>query len=295
MKVCFLTQTATDISPFYKEFFKGHDLFFITFKTPNPNAIGFFPKSTWSDGRNALWEKVKDKYDYYVFLDDDISFFSLEPVVMASALASSAWLTMRRKSLREAYEPATSSRFIGQLLHYLKEYKPEVAAVMDKGGDAFGDLALRAMRKNSFVMRLGYFDAQFTVFSNYAATKLLPYDTKVSGWWSSQIPIYLYAYHVFGARAITLTELAVQNTNPNGAYRPGYDGYQDCTQMLSEISQATGKDYSQLAGGTTAQPVDPRYGAELMQQQIPKPSDTEDYYNRSLAGLEKILHPHLKP
>ena len=30
MKICFLTQTASDISDYYKAFFKGYDLFFVT-------------------------------------------------------------------------------------------------------------------------------------------------------------------------------------------------------------------------------------------------------------------------
>lgn len=63
MKICFLTQTATDISDYYKEFFRDKNLFFVTFKTPNNNAVAFMPKSTWSDGRNRIWEEVKDKFD----------------------------------------------------------------------------------------------------------------------------------------------------------------------------------------------------------------------------------------
>ena len=51
------------------------DAIFLTYDKPIEEAI-FFPNSTWAEGRNKLLEHalLKDRYRYYVFCDDDISF-----------------------------------------------------------------------------------------------------------------------------------------------------------------------------------------------------------------------------
>lgn len=300
MKICYLTQTATDISDFYKEFFKGQDLFFVTFKKPNPNAVAFLPNSTWSDGRNALWEAVRGKYDYYVFLDDDLQFFKFNTPLPSSPLASYAYWKLSGKPFTEAYTPASASYFIERIKYYLTRYKPEVAAFSPVGTDFTAQATTKAMRRvgGSFVKRLAYFDAQATIFSEYGASRLLPYDTKVSGWWSSQIPIYLYAFHVFGSKAITLAELGVDNLNVQANYRPGYDGVKDCKTMLSAISDVTGHNFLASAGGSPTEAVDPKYGAEVVIENMVSEHDKEDYaanYSGSLLGLERLLHPGIKP
>lgn len=299
MKVCFLTQTATDISDYYKDFFKGKDLFFITFKTQNPDAIGFLPKSTWSDGRNKLWDELKDKYDYYVFIDDDLRFYNFKTPFARFPLLSYLYFKFNRKVLDRCYQRSDPAYFFSRLEHYLQKYKPEVVSVTKVDGDPNTGIDAVMMRRNSFVRRLGYFDAQFTVLSNYAANKILPYDNKISGWWSSQIPVYLYAFHVFARKAIEVIELGVVNSNwTGGGYVENYDGMGDCKTMLAEISKATNKDYTGLAGGDGAAPVNNTYGRDDILKTKIKPSDNEDYrsnYDESLKGLENLLHKNLVP
>lgn len=300
MKICYLTQTATDISDFYKEFFKGQDLFFVTFKKPNPNAVAFLPNSTWSDGRNALWEAVRGKYDYYVFIDDDLQFFKFNTPLPSSPLASYAYWKLSGKPFTEAYRLTEPAYFFERLNYYLERYKPEVAALSPIGADRSAEASTKAMRRigGSFVKRLGYFDAQCTVLSSYGAAKILPYDTKISGWWSAQIPVYLYAFHVFASKAITLVELGVDNMNVQANYRPGYDGVKDTKKMLAAISDVTGHNYLALAGGTPAEAVDPKYGLETIIENMVSEHDKEDYaanYSATLLGLERLLHPGIKP
>lgn len=291
MKICVLTQTATDISDYYKQFFKGKDLSFVTFKTPNDNALAYVPKSTWSDGRNKLWEEVRDKYDYYIFIDDDLRF--LKTKVTFSALAAyAAHKLLYGNDFFKLYEEASPRHFFSRLEYYLTTYKPEVLSTM-----SFGNVATRldvaVMRKNSFVRRLGWFDAQCTVLSNYAANKLLPYDTKISGWWSSQLPIYLYSYHVFGNKALAINDLATDNIN-HEQYVPDYNGRQDVREMLAEISKATGKDFNSHYHDSNV--IDTCYGEDKILARIPQPIDKEDYaanFNASLKGIENMLHPNL--
>lgn len=292
MRICILTQTATDLSDAYKEFFRGKNLFFVTFKKPNDKAIAFMPGSTWSDGRNRLWEEVRDKYDYYVFIDDDLQF--LKPKVNFSPLAT--YLSHKffyRGHLRESYELTTPAYFFDRLEYHLTTFRPEVLAALGLA-DSVARLDMAAMRKNSSVRRLGYFDAQFTVLSNYAASKLLPYDTKISGWWSSQIPIFLYAYHVFASKALAISDVAVINSVANGAYVPNYNGFQDCKAMLAGISTATGKDYNQVYREDTV--VNNFYGEQEILKQLPSPASKEDYatnFVNSLKGLENMLHSNV--
>lgn len=44
------------------------------FRDDDPNADFSAPGVCWSEGRSLLYEKVPKKYDYYVFIDDDIVF-----------------------------------------------------------------------------------------------------------------------------------------------------------------------------------------------------------------------------
>ncbi|RZK30237.1 MAG: hypothetical protein EOO61_19535 [Hymenobacter sp.] len=292
MRICFLTQTATDISAEYKKFFRNKDLFFVTFKQSNEQALAYVPKSTWSDGRNRLWEEVRGNYDYYVFIDDDLQF--LRPRVGFSPQATYwAYKLLSLGHFARVYKPAEPNYFFKRLEHYLSAFQPEVLSVLELGNTG-NFLDKETLKQNSYVRRMGWFDAQFTVFSEEAASKLLPYDSKISGWWSSQIPIYLYAHHVYGAKAISVSDIAVRNAYHVGEYVPNYDGHQDVKQMLAAISSATGKDFNSHYRNDSV--VDIHYGQECILTQLPHPTDTEDYftnYQASLKGLEKILHPHL--
>lgn len=299
MKICYLTQTATDISDYYKDFFKGKDLFFLTFKAPNSNAIAFLPKSTWSDGRNKLWEELKDKYDYYVFIDDDLRFYNFNPKFSLFPFLSYLYFKIKKKQLHKCFEEANPAHFFSRLSLYLATYQPEVLSVTKVDGDPNSGIDAVMMRRNTFVRRLGYFDAQFTVLSNYAANKILPYDTKISGWWSSQIPMYLYAFNVFASKAIQVIDLGVVNSLwTGGNYVENYDGMSDCKIMLEEISKATGKNYNVTAGGVGESPVNNTYGSEAILKTKILPTNKEDYktnYDKSLKGLENLLHQNLVP
>jgi hypothetical protein len=264
----------------------------LTFKNPSKDALAFLPGSTWSDGRNKLWQELRDKYDYYVFIDDDLQF--LKPKVAFSPLATYAsHKFLYRGHLREAYELATPEYFFKRLESHLATFRPEILSALGLA-DSVSLLDMAAMRNNSYVRRLGFFDAQFTVFSKYAASKLLPYDTKISGWWSSQIPIFLYAHQVFASKALAISDIAVINTVASGGYVPNYSGLQDCQTMLSAITAATGKDYNHVYRSDTA--VNNFYGKQAILKKIPTPDSTEDYavnYSASLKGLENLLHPNV--
>lgn len=246
--LCVLTQTASEVRPYYREFFAGLDLFFVTYKEENPEAVDFLPGSTWSDGRNRLWEHVKDRYDYYLFIDDDLEFFYLPtdlPTTVGRLLQAKPHLQtklrMRRLTTRLlhwfSYQKAEPARFRELLFAKLETYRPMVASVAltVDGTNAFHTLDRYALNRSRRVRPQGWFDAQVTLFSNIGASLLLPYDTHISGWWSSQIPIYMLAHLAFKDRAINILDIASRNMSTS-LYRPGYDGIQDCLLMSEWLS-----------------------------------------------------------
>lgn len=51
----------------------------INWKTPDDElSSGFYPGITWSEGRSMLYEFVRGKYEYVIFMDDDIRFEETE-------------------------------------------------------------------------------------------------------------------------------------------------------------------------------------------------------------------------
>ncbi|RYE16777.1 MAG: hypothetical protein EOP45_16870, partial [Sphingobacteriaceae bacterium] len=183
--------------------------------------------------------------------------------------------------------------FLAKLEQHLATYRPEVLSTQSFFNSST-DLDKAAMKKNSFVRRLGWFDAQFTVLSNYAASKLLPYDTKLSGWWSSQVPIYLYAFNVFQSKAISVSDIATINTFHIGQYIPEYNGNKDVENMLAKLSAAIGKSLDSQNSSKNA--YDSCYGSDEILARIPQPSDVEDYatnFANTLEGIETALHENL--
>ncbi len=303
-KVCVLTQTASAIRPYYRQFFAGMDLHFVTFKEKNPDAVDFLPGSTWSDGRNRLWNHVKGRYDYYLFIDDDLEFFC-PPTDLPTSLG---WLLQRNQGLLErsplrhiaarllrlfSYRPAEPGRFRRMLLRSLKTYRPQVASVAltVDGVTAFHEMDRYAQHRSRRVRPLGWFDAQVTLFSDLGANLLLPYDTEISGWWSSQIPIYVLAHLAFKDRAINILDVASRNTSTS-VYRPGYDGIRDCLTMSAWLSSGIltqGCDPIDLADGSF---IDQDFGSQAAKVQVSPGRTTAETLEGVLQSLGEAFDLH---
>ena len=319
-RLCVLTQTASDIRPYYREFFAGLDLFFVTFKQKHPDAVDFLPGSTWSDGRNRLWEHVKGRYDYYLFIDDDLEFFGLPDSLMTdrerSAQRAARWRPrplagrlLRRLGLRKPLPPpdltllryrrAEPERFLAALGADLRAHRPAVASVaLTWDGVAYHAQDYDAMTLGRAARPLGWFDAQVTIFSEVGARLLLPYDTRISGWWSAQMPIYVLAHLAFGDRAVNFLDLASRNPEHN-LYRPGYDGTQDCITMSEWLSQGfrdagLGPLIRQEDGH-----VDLHWGDEAARRSLPPPrrapagGETLEDALRTLSASFDLHHPYV--
>ncbi len=305
--VCVLTQTASDISSYYRNVLQSFDLYFITYKTPHKDAICFLPDSTWSHGRNRLWEHVKGQYDYYLFIDDDLRFFyqpgylplQAEALIqqMAETDSSSAFKALPWPFLQKlTRRKLTSTQFRKFLVRNLKEYNPMVATIRNLNNDITSKLDWQSLRQGQRVRATGWFDPQFSIFSEVAARLLLPYDVEISGWWSAQIPIYLLSHLMFKDRSLTFLNIGAQNME-HTVYRPGYDGYADCELMLNWLASAISKDLFSDLAPVDGQPINIQFAFHMMQHKIKKaqyPSQpTEEEVLSKLHHSCDLNHPYI--
>ncbi len=75
-KYLYIIQSASNLPDIYK-CLKNCDYVLLSFKENTPDTTIFYPGSTWTTGRNRLREhilNIKIKYDYYIFLDNDVVF-----------------------------------------------------------------------------------------------------------------------------------------------------------------------------------------------------------------------------
>jgi len=289
IKLCILTQTATDISDYYKSFFNGLDVFFVTFKEENPSAVDFIPKSTWSDGRNRLWNEVKGKYDYYMFIDDDLIFYKAKH----SKCSLFQRISQRfGNGIVNSYEKCEAPFFFANLEKWLIEYKPEVLTIKNLNDLHNQIFDTNALSKGSYARRIGWFDAQLTIFSDYAAQRLLPYDTSISGWASAQILIYLLSYNIFRSKAISVMDIAANNTFHTGAYVEDYKSNLDCKNMIEHICKTTNVKFEDLFDMSTNH-VNTFLGKEnILSYRIDKNSVEnykDNFKNSALSGIDKLM------
>lgn len=72
----YIIQSASKLPDIY-DCLRNQDYILLSFKETTPDTTIFYPGSTWTTGRNKLREHIlnlKKKYDYYIFLDEDVVF-----------------------------------------------------------------------------------------------------------------------------------------------------------------------------------------------------------------------------
>ena len=75
-KYLYIIQSPSKLPDIY-DCLKNRDYINLSFKENTPDTTIFYPGSTWTTGRNKLREHIlslKQKYDYYIFLDEDVVF-----------------------------------------------------------------------------------------------------------------------------------------------------------------------------------------------------------------------------
>lgn len=306
-RVCVLTQTASQLPAYYREFFNGFDLFFITFKQENPDAIAFLPESTMHEGRNYMWEHVKGKYDYYLFIDDDQIFYEwrpylplateplwkkLQPQIRYDEVVPALARLKHSDVTKSMYRPLTPARFKAMLFEKIKKYQPHVASFRTLATPVVFPLDEYALRRSRHVRRLGWFDAQVTLLSGVAADLLLPY---IPGWWSPQVPVYCLSYLAFKQRAIYILDMAASNEN-HFNYRTDFDGRTEVREAAHWLSQGIidkecGPLYSQKLDF-----IEFEFASEAIKQKVAVDNSPHPNLETVLANLRHsfdLHHPYI--
>eukprot|EP01006_Ploeotia_vitrea_P004319 TRINITY_DN114314_c0_g1_i1.p1 TRINITY_DN114314_c0_g1~~TRINITY_DN114314_c0_g1_i1.p1 ORF type:complete len:463 (-),score=4.29 TRINITY_DN114314_c0_g1_i1:408-1796(-) len=172
----YLTQTDHHLNSSMVQSIPG-DLLCITYKQPTPNCA-FFPGSTWTSGRNKLLglAKTLPLYDWYTFLDDDVSFKK----------ANFSWLQ-----------------------YYTSKFQPAVATPIlewTRSSQTLGHLEAQTVTN---------FDAIVNTFQLGVVKSglVLPYydgEDQMS-WWHSQIPVMIISIHLFPERVMEINKVKVRN------------------------------------------------------------------------------------
>lgn len=188
----YLVQSAAQLPAHYEALQSAQsDRIILTWKEEVEGAI-YFPKSTWTQGRNRLLQEALEQPDYlyYIFLDDDVVF------------EKGDWRTFEDSLLK--YEPAIATP-------YYPEYK--VAAVLN-------DLDVEAHTCR-------YFDAMFNAFHRDLIKDglVLPYCGKfdAESWWYSQWFVVQLAALFYSKYTLQINSVWINNTK-HGEY-PQADEY----------------------------------------------------------------------
>lgn len=167
-KFCFLLQARKDDEYFSSLETEDSDCIILFFKQEVPsrkNSI-FRPNTSWSQGRNILLKeafKTQKKYEYYVFMDDDIRIFNKS--------SNEDGIQLYKEMLLE-YRPAIG--FPDYFWHL-------------QGGSENKRFNTKQTRKSDMNSPM-FFDACVNAFHESIIKEILPYQEKFDSinWWLSQ-------------------------------------------------------------------------------------------------------------
>jgi FkbM family methyltransferase len=203
-KYLYLIQSASKLPDIYKclKNCVHRDVVLLSYKEHTSDTSIFYPGSTWTTGRNKLREYVlnlKKNYDYYIFLDDDVSF--------AYCSQEDGFTTFER--LLSKYNPFIANpNYDGYYLTY--GIIPSVEA-------------------HTTI----WFDGMFNAFSKEAffSNQIFPYIHKFddNSWWMSQYAMIILC-SVYDKEVLLFPGLKINNVN-HSEY-PKNDGWKETEDFI---------------------------------------------------------------
>ena len=186
LKYLYLIQTEGKIPDIYKYIKKNSKYVLLSYKYNTEQTDIFFPNSTWTTGRNKLREyvlKLEEKYDYYIFIDEDIIF--------------------------------NPSENFGSFEKLLNLYRPYIGN--PNLGNYYEFYGIPQDNHNHFTI---YFDGICNAFSSEAINDnlIFPYIDKFDNrnWWMSQF-IMIILCSIYKKEVVVFTNLKIHNTQ-NSSY-----------------------------------------------------------------------------
>jgi len=182
----------TEFSDFYRLNWQNPD------QDPNSFIKDDFLKEkaiVWSEGRSLLYERVPKNYDYYIFVDDDIEFYS-----------------------------SGDKNIAVQIKEFLDEYKPITGTFYDPDQRNF---ALSGIDKETCISRKAFpiavYDQQVQIFTKSFADLMFPaiYHGAIA---CMMYPQWL-CYMLFPLKQICFSEVQVSNIRHKSDLIHGGSGY----------------------------------------------------------------------
>lgn len=167
----YLIQAKGSLPSIY-ECLRSRDFILLSYKEQTQDSHIYFPNSTWTTGRNKLREyalNLKKKYDYYIFLDEDVVFLE--------------------KNQEDGFT---------EVERLIRKYLPIIATPNYVGYyEAHAQKRVEQITEATTTIEV---DALFNIFSyeSFTSEKLFPYVDKFDSisWWASQwiLICLMYAY-----------------------------------------------------------------------------------------------------
>ncbi len=191
---------------------EGSDFLYLQWQKdfiPLENHI-HFPNSSWAEGRNRLYELARDKYDYYVFMDDDLVFCGMNDGI---------------RSLLRAVTKSVKDRCLGKTYWLVKNYcEPwnltDFENEIRRTGPA---VAVPNDFKHRHNFHIGfsklentkYFDMNMHAIHQSVIHDLFPYLTRFDkkNWWICGEVLCDIAAKVCRSKVCRVNSLALQNAD----------------------------------------------------------------------------------
>jgi len=206
LSMVFMTQTERD-TPEYFVFLRneGFEVVVLAWKEDGGSGIqlsGVGQNLTWTEGRNALFsyvQQTKVHYDYYIFVDDDVT------MTVSSTHPNTKQLAADPRVL-------PNEKWRIALAHMVLQLNTTLPAVWIPC--FLYNTGACPANPEPFVRNVCHHDALFVAVHHTAAPYLLPYDTAFDAWswWSSQAVFNIRTCVFF--RGFLVKSMLVTASNP---------------------------------------------------------------------------------
>lgn len=214
-KFIYLVQTESSIPKNYNWLYKKNKII-LSYKKSTTDTDIFFPNSTWTTGRNKIFEFIKDKsyindFDYFVFLDFDLN-ITLDMI----------------------------NNFENTINEFIETYPiivPNMWGYNSRKSNYKIKFNRKGLQNNKFKYQtVDWFDGAFNAFHKDSLIKLYPlidtYDNQ--SWWYSQLLLLLKSNYLFKNKIVQLNIINITNTS--------HSSYPTNMQNCSEIIDKYVKD-----------------------------------------------------
>ena len=195
LKFLYCVQTKAELSSNYETIFSGRNVLLLSYGKESEKTNIFYPNSTWTTGRNKMFEYIKENnldYDYYVFCDDDLS-FNLDSIKKFEESAN----LLRNYPILYPRHWSYSTTDIRKIPSW------EVGQYSGKGMENL----------NWEYQTVDWFDGACNAFSKESLYKLLPYETNYDNinWHMSQLMMILKANYFYRNKIVQMNKVYIKN------------------------------------------------------------------------------------